>query len=526
MKKIEMIKNIQHYLLGILLLCGIPTQAQKEAYNWFYGSGQGITWNQTQTFNASPYDAPNTTVQLKGIPMRYESTTVRPQMYPLSTREGVFSMSDGKGKLLFYSSGSDIYNANHQIMKNATGLAGNKSSAQSGIVLPFPRNKNKYLVISIGTRTKLGFAYSVIDMEGDGGLGELINKNLSFTLPLGALKRSFVESIMATKHANGVDYWIVAVERLNYRGKSKMVAWLVTEDGVSTTPVTSLIPNFLTGYGADMYGYLKMSHNGKYFALMAYEAGDLLWGEFNNSTGEFTNMQNYRELTGTTISAYGGEFSPDGKYLYVSEGNITNRLTTVFDFEKLLRGDTTVIRTFDVAANPYYVGAIQLGPDFRMYMSMSPPSTTSSAYPSTLYVFDKPNEPLTTGLYSLIGLSPGTGSGLDGVSGTRFGLPTFASSFFVEVEGTTTLCVEEEAVYTIGTNATRLEVDFDEGDGPQIINSRNELRHSFKKPGNYLIKIRPLNPGGIPIQEEIKTVYTVVYSCYLPVNHNLKNAEY
>ena len=518
-------KKIQLYLLGMLLLCGLSTQAQKEAYNWFYGSGQGITWNQTQTFNGIPINAPNTTVPLTGIPTRYDPVTVRPQMYPMSTREGVFSMSDGNGKLLFYSSGSTIYNANHVIMRNATGLEGNYSSAQSGIVLPFPRNRNKHLVISIGTSQTRGFAYSVIDMAGDGGLGELAEKNRPFTLPSGSLKWNFVESVMATKHANGVDYWVVAIERTGTAGTSKMVAWLVTQDGVSNTPVASIIPTVLMGPNHSAYGYLKMSPNGKYFALMMHEKNDFMWGEFNNRTGVFANIQSYTALTRNVIPTYGAEFSPNGKYLYVSSGLISRVLVSVFDFEKLLRGDGTIIQSFESASNGYYAAAMQLGPDLRMYMTMSPPIVASPS-PSILYMLDQPNEPLSTGMYMLKDLSPGYGKGDDGASGTRFGLPTFASSFFVDVEGTATLCVGEEAVYTINTNASRLEVDFDEGDGPIAINSSEELRHSFKKPGNYLIKIRPLNGQGQPIQEEIKTVYTIVYSCYLPVNHNLRNAEY
>lgn len=518
-------KKIQVYMACLVLLMGMQMQAQKEAYNWFYGSGQGITWNKTQTFNGIPIDAPNTTVALTGIPTRYDPVSVRPQMYPMSTREGVFSMSDGNGKLLFYSNGSVIYNANHLTMKNGAGLEGSYSSAQSGIVLPFPRNRNKYVVVSIGISTARGFAYSVIDMTGDGGLGELVEKNRPFTFPPGSVKNNFVESVMATKHANGVDYWIVAIDRSNYVGTSKMVAWLVTENGVSTTPVASLIPNLGLGSSNGAYGYLKMSPNGKYFALMMHEKNDFLWGEFNNRTGEFSNIQNYSALTAKVIPTYGAEFSPNGKYLYVSSGQISRVLVSVFDFEKLIRGDGTIIKSFESAYNAYFAAAMQLGPDLRMYMSMSAPTITSP-YPSALYILDQPNEPLSTGMYMLKDLSPGSGKGSDGPSGTRFGLPTFASSLFVNVEGTATLCVGEEAVYTINTNASRLEVDFDEGDGPIVINSSEELKHSFKKPGNYLIKIRPLNAQGQPIQEEIQTVYTVVYSCYLPVNHNLRNAEY
>ena len=517
-------KKIQLYVTVALLIYGSSAFAQKETYNWFYGSGQGITWNRTQTFDGVPIDAPNTTVPLKGIPTRYEPESFRPEMYPISTREGVFSMSDSQGNLLFYSSGSTIYNANHVVMQNATGLEGNYSSAQSGIIIPMPRDKKRYVAVSIGTNLTRGFAYNFLNTEANDGLGMLeLPKNHQFTLPAGVQKSSFVESVAATKHANGVDYWIIAISRAG--ANSKMVAWLLTKDGVSTEPVASPIIGTSLYANRAAYGYLKISPDGKHFALMEHLDDNILWGEFNNRTGEFTNIRNYAALAGR-FENYGAEFSPNGKYLYVSSGTRSNQMVSVFDFAELLRGNTTVLKTYGSPNGNYFSGAIQLGPDLRMYMTMSPPSYTVPSYPSILCMFDKPDDPLNTKVYALMNLSPGTGRGDDGFSGTRMGLPTFASSFFVKVEGTATICVGEEAVYTLTSNASRIEIDWDEGDGPTIINNVEEVRHSFKKPGNYLIKLRPLNGQGDPIQEEIKTVYTTVYSCYLPVNHNLRNAEY
>ena len=521
------IKKMHLYTVGILLLWGLTAQAQKEAYNWFYGAGQGITWNRTQTFQAIPTNAPNTTVPLKDIPTRYDPVEVRPRSYPMHTREGCFSLSDGDGNLLFYSSGSDVYNAEHTIMENATGLEGNFSSAQSGIILPYPEHKKKYIAVSIGVASRIGsFAYNVLDVSV--GLGKLeLPKNRQFTLPAGTQKKMFVESVMATKHANGIDYWIIAIARTGVAGNSKLVSWLVTKDGVSTTPVTSTIPRITISDNYNAYGYLKISPNAKHFALMIHERQNLLWGDFDNRTGLFSNMNDYYSLTGQSFSCYGGEFSPDSKYLYVSRYNApSSRLVDVFEVEQLHRGNTTPIKFYTglSATSNYYVGALQLGPDLRMYLTMSPRSPNLPN--SYLYVFDQPNTPSETGVYALKNLSPGTGSGGDGAPGTRFGLPTFAASFFVDISGSATICVEEEAVYTLNSNAAYLEVDFDESEGPQTIRNTEELRHSFKKPGNYVIKISPLDPQGRPIPEEAKTVYTIVYSCYLPVNHNLKNMEY
>lgn len=511
---------------SILFILSLSAYAQKETYNWFYGSGQGITWNKTQDFEGIPTHAPTTTVTLKGIPTRYQSISERPTMYPISTREGCFSLSDENGNLLFYSSGTVIYNANHQIMENATGLSGNSSSAQSGIIVPMPRNNKQYVAVTIGVLHGLGaLRYQVLDLTKNNGLGRLVlPKNRPFTLPEGAADTHFIESLAATKHANGVDYWIVAVQR--FGENSKMVAWLLTENGIIGMPVTSAIPNVKPYFNNSVYGYLKISPNGKYFALMMYETNNLLWGEFNNRTGEFSNMYDYYSAKRSRIDAYGGEFSPDSKYLYVSSGTRARNMAFVFDFQELLNKNVNILRTFSPVRSGLFAGAMQLGPDLRLYMTMAPESYGGGSNSSTLYMFENPNEPLTTAVYALNDLSPGTGSGDDGASGTRAGLPTFASSFFVQIEGTSTQCIGEEAVYTISSNAAKIEIDFDEGDGPVIIDNVPELRHSFKKPGTYLIQLRPLNNAGVPIQGEVKSVYTTVYSCYLPINHNLINADY
>lgn len=537
-------KKIHLYTVVVFLLISLSTQAQREAFNWFYGSGQGITWNRTQTFEAYVMNAPHRKVQLTGIPTRYEPVSERPEMFPMSTREGCFTLSDPSGNLMFYSSGSTIYNRNHEVVPGATDLEGNYSAAQAGVVIPYPRHRSQYIVITIGTATDTtsGFAYSILDSEANGGAGGIVlPKNRQFTFPPGTVKENFSESLMATRHANGLDYWIVAVDRAGRLKPSNLVAWLVTEDGVSNTPVVSEIPNLKMSATERAYGYLKISPQGDHFALMLHEKDDFLWGEFDNETGVFSNMNHYRAFIPyprPVFQTYGGEFSPDGKYLYISTAatggtNIDSEIIAyVFEFEKLLQGDTRILKTYRTSTRIGWPGAMQLGPDMRMYMTMMRSSNINEPVTSLMYMFETPNEPLTTQIYALENLSPGTGNsgtpeqGGDGISGTRLGLPTFASSFFLGFDGPSTLCVGEEAVFVLNTNSSYIEVDFGEGRGAEIIPSARELRHYFKKPGNYLIRVRPLDTSGQPIPEEEKSVYTVVYSCYLPVNHNLKNVEY
>ncbi len=117
-----------------------------------------------------------------------------------------------------------------------------------------------------------------------------------------------------------------------------------------------------------------------------------------------------------------------------------------------------------------------------MYMTLLVPVQNNERLPSLLYLFDTPNDPLNTKVYALENLSLRADQGV-GIFGIMLGLPSFVSSFFMDAKGSSTICLSEEAVYTINTNAQRLEIDFDEGDRPIIVNNVAELKHIFKKQG-------------------------------------------
>ena len=55
----------------------------------------------------------------------------------LKTLEGCSSVSDKYGNLLFYSDGITVWNKNHVVMQNGTGLKGDPSSTSSCVVVPF-----------------------------------------------------------------------------------------------------------------------------------------------------------------------------------------------------------------------------------------------------------------------------------------------------------------------------------------------------------------------------------------------------
>jgi hypothetical protein len=98
-------------------LCLPLLYAQKESYNWYFGYQAALTWDTKQ-------DA----YGLTGLPTPIPT----PPASAMNQMEGVLTMSDANGKLLFYSGGTTIWNKNHQIMTNGDNLLGDDHSTQSG----------------------------------------------------------------------------------------------------------------------------------------------------------------------------------------------------------------------------------------------------------------------------------------------------------------------------------------------------------------------------------------------------------
>jgi len=139
--------------ISILLLLFILTlpdaSAQKEGYNWYFGHWAGLTWKTLRQYDATPaWDKSDwLTNPSPSIKLDLPSIIATSEM---NTNEGCFSISDPDGNTLFYSDGITIWNRLDNPMPNGTGLTGDPSSAQSGIILPYPENSNKYIAITLG----------------------------------------------------------------------------------------------------------------------------------------------------------------------------------------------------------------------------------------------------------------------------------------------------------------------------------------------------------------------------------------
>lgn len=349
----------------------VPVFAQKEANIWYFGNYAGLS------FNTSPPSAITNSV--------------------MTANEGCASIADKKGNLLFYSDGVTIWNKNHQIMTNGNGLFGNYSSTHSCLVVKYPGNDSMYLIFTSGAYgSMLGVCYSIIDMRLSGQLGAVTSKNIK-------LLNSSAEKIAAINHANQNDIWVVIPKH----GSDTIYSYLVTSAGINLNAVKNTTGISLNG---PCVGQIKLSSNSLKLAYSNWQDSIVVISDFNNSSGSIVNN---RIIFGVT-HAYALEFSPNSKYLYVSD--YKNGLSQC-EIPNSSVDFSIACKTIDSNVSSFF-GSLQLGPDSNIYSVVS-----GSDY---IGIIKKPNNYYTSCDYLRNAINLGGKQ-------SRVGLPAFNQSVLASI---------------------------------------------------------------------------------------------
>jgi gliding motility-associated-like protein len=270
--------------------------------------------------------------------------------------EGVASLSDYNGNLMMYSDGVSIWDRTHNIMPNGFGLLGHQSSTMSVLILPQPQNPGIYYVFTCdagpySAPPNDGINYSKVDMSLNAGLGDVYIKNVPMLQPA-------TEKLVATRHANGCDYWVISTEWLT----NNFYAWQVTDTGIMA-PVVSSVGTIHNGSGGNTIGLMQLSPDGKRLALTNY-LPLLEMFDFDPATGIVSNPLT---LSTTTPSRYGLGWSPDGSKLYTGEFG-----TGIVQYD--MNAGTTVAAingSRDTIAPSIFTNDFRAGPDGKLYVARS-----------------------------------------------------------------------------------------------------------------------------------------------------------
>lgn len=432
------------YLLLLALFCASYLFGQGEANNWYFGNYAGLS------FNSDP-------------PVALTNGA-------LTTSEGCATISDAAGNLLFYSDGLNVWNRNHVIMSNGTGLLGNPSSAQSAIIIPKPGSTRNYYIITVPEAGAVGMRFSEIDMTLAGGLGAILpgNKNTLMFAPSS-------EKVTAVKHANGIYYWVVGREN---GSSKKYVSFLIDCNGVNTTPVESVV-GITNG---ENWGYLVASPNATKLASASTSTG-IEVTDFDNLTGVVSNAVALGALNyfGYNNGSYGVAFSPNSNLLYAT--NIHNWALAQWDLTAANIPATETLIGYTSGSSgtrpSYNGGALQLASDGKIYVA--------EIGLSSLGVINNPNVP---------GAGCNFVASQVGLAGRIcvLGLPPFVTSFLISDSDITYTndCVESSTSFSITGAAVLDSVRWNFGD--PVSGSNNESTalvpvHTYNTPGTYNVTL-------------------------------------
>ena len=481
------------WILLILSSISSHVHAQKQAANWYFGENAGI---------------------------RFEGCDQNPSAISdgaLNTKEGSTSISDKDGNLLFYTNGEEVYDKNNNTMPGGTGLHGDKSSTQSAIIVPKPADPNIYYIFTVGTVVDTpneGFEYSVVDMSLNGGLGTVTQRNIP-------LLDYSSEKITATfKNPDGSSIWVITFASedgsidsdftQNLNSYNTFHAFEINENGVSVNSVRSSAGPVNIG---DRRGYLKISPNGKKLVCANTSDGTFLY-DFNQQTGQISNRirLNLNDNTSgwsNTNQGYGVEFSSNSKLLYVTSYNGASGSQTskaiLYQFETENPNSNPVILD---RQNNLYRGALQLGPNGKIYRAMSINYNTSLDY---LAVINEPNKIGLNCDYNSQGINLAPGKSTQG-------LPPFIQSFFfntldVIINGnevsSDTFCKGDEFTLDFGevpseVGTVAYKWTFNGGSGEINVGTDNPILEDQTRSGIYKVEIIPNDPNICPYSREIE----------------------
>lgn len=318
--------TVRHYCTVMVpfFLCiySHTLRAQKEDYNW-------VMNNQ-----------PLSVIIFSNYSVYVDTllNTALPPVTPTIMNWTSSSISDNAGRLLFFTNGYKVYNRLGQQMPNGTGLNpsqhlqdwGNVYNVmlQAALILPMPGSERYYYIFHSGVsdscpppavyaQNVCTLFYSIVDMQAHNGLGDVVSKNnVLLTGPEFAAGQ-----LMACRHANGRDWWVVKNGFLEPR----YYKFLFTSQGIEPP----LVQDIGRQMGGGQFGGTSVfSPDGTKFATGGIYSGKLfsklVYMDFNRCTGEFSNADTlsvlstyYSEQDNDSVwLCPGSAFSPNGRYLY------------------------------------------------------------------------------------------------------------------------------------------------------------------------------------------------------------------
>jgi hypothetical protein len=304
---------------------------------------------------------------------------------PFYAQEGVTSICDTGGNLLFYASNTTAYNRNDDSLLNGHSLApGSNTVVQGCMAVPIPSDPHRFYFMSLGYESSdEAYLYaSIIDLTLDGGKGGVVPGMKAIRLS----DRKLGEQLHIVRHGNGVDWWVlVRPVRPDSVGRTQgFMLFKLTND--------SILGPYLQDIGQSsgvVLGELTASPDGSKLVLSSFNSNLIQVFNFDRCTGIISeDALIYDPLGG---GYFGVAFGPDSKNIYGVRGEvrIVNQFFKTEDgygINEIMRYGAVIGRTLSTPES---------GPDGRIYIA----SADRGAGPdTTTYYLGVVRDPTQEGL--------------------------------------------------------------------------------------------------------------------------------
>jgi len=331
-------KNLIIITICFLSLQSIALQAQKTHFSdkWIMGAYGQFQLNFTPSAVADSFKNNNLDTQL------------------FAAHSGI---CDSNGRLLLLCNGYTLFDSNGSVVQGGAQLVSssyfntnNQTSGQdqSSIILPMDSGLY-YVIVQNVTDWRLAqwnnsfldldvfdelILYKV-DIKGNNGLPRVIDT--TYLTQNDSLNNSMM---MACKHNNGKDWWLIKPTRIHAgftdplftalpwpAAKNRVAKIFIGRDSLSA-PNYQDFPNSYISHNSSA-GQIGFSCDGSKFALTSYQLNKLFIADFDRSTAQFSNPQfidvpilprqspfNPNLMDSTTVGVC---FSPNSQFIYVTK---------------------------------------------------------------------------------------------------------------------------------------------------------------------------------------------------------------
>lgn len=240
----------------------------------------------------------------------FSGTSPSPIYTSIKSGEGCASVCNGTGTLLFYTDGSQVWNASGSLMPNGqnitgAGISSTFSATQGALIVPDLKRCGIYYIFSIASSTSAMLYCNRLNMALAGGQGDV---DTSFYLRHKPLIDTLSEKMIAIKSREKNATWIV----VHHISKPEFYAYALSATGLDTVPVTSVAGTTATYFT----GVMKANPVTDEIAVCNQAPGSgLALYNFDGASGSIV----FNKMIDSTAAVYGGTFSPDGSKFYARE---------------------------------------------------------------------------------------------------------------------------------------------------------------------------------------------------------------